>query len=278
MMGNLKRASEPSLVAVLMPAFNPGSGLDLTLRSIASSTMPVDVFVVDDGSDPAVNIPTESNNVFLIRLDKNVGIAGALNAGLLEILRRQYQYIARMDVGDVARQDRFQRQLRFLSDNPQCVIVGSWVRVIDEHTRSPLYHLNFPISDPDIRKHLYFNQCMTHVAWMFRASAVLEVGLYSEGHLACEDYELLRRLGQCGAYGNLPEYLVDCEYGENGISVRKRRNQLVNRLRVQLSHFRPIEWRWWAGVAKTLLLLLAPVRLLSLIKRQLPSFRPAQNV
>ena len=71
-------------VTVIMPAYNEAAGIEAAVRSVAASTHPVEIVVVDDGSTDdtaaiveALNLP----NVRLVR-QSNGGKPTALNAGI----------------------------------------------------------------------------------------------------------------------------------------------------------------------------------------------------
>lgn len=87
-------------VALLIPHYNDRDGLPKSVGSIDESGV-VDLFIVDDGSaditrEAEIRAAFKSaGKTCLIRLSKNSGVAAALNAGLREILRRGYEYVAR---------------------------------------------------------------------------------------------------------------------------------------------------------------------------------------
>ena len=58
------------------------------------------------------------------------GIAFALNYGLNLV---KTKYVARMDSDDISHPTRFEKQLNFLEGNPNYVMVGSRVIIVDEH-------------------------------------------------------------------------------------------------------------------------------------------------
>ncbi len=186
-----------------MAAFNAEATLMEAVASVLASTVPFDLFIVDDGS-LRVNLFPEGikhppQNFQILRLDCNVGksgithsIATAHNSG--GYLRRGYTYIARIDVGDTANLRRFERQVEFLEKNPGVGVVGGWIGMVHETSRVPLLHLNPPTADPDIRAALYYNSCVTHSAMMFRSSVFQQFGAYSTDYPICEDYEILRRI------------------------------------------------------------------------------------
>src|SRR5262249_22799643 len=109
--------------------------------------------------------------------------------------------------------------------------------------------------------------------WLFRAEVLARMGPYSLDYPAAEDYEFLRRAASRVAIANVPDILLDYRISTGGISVSKRRRQLLDRLKTQLRYIEPLEWRGWAGMAKTLALFAIPRKLLTALKAELRSWR-----
>jgi len=269
----------PAEVAVLMAAYNADATLRAAVDSILASTVPCDLYVVDDCS----RVPVETTigthaNVTIIRLPRNRGLASALNIGLAHILPLNYKYIARMDADDVSYPHRFASQIAFLDKHPQYAMVGSGARFIDDKTGAPVMFYMPPLAPATIRQALFFNNCFVHPTWLFRADAFASAGPYSLDYPAAEDYEFLRRITPLLAIANVPEVLVDYRISTGGISVSKRQRQLLDRLRIQIRYMEPLEWRCWAGMAKTLMLFAIPRRLLDTLKAEWRSWHPQEAV
>ena len=62
--------------------------------------------------------------------DKNIGLAMSLNKG---ISLAQYEYIARMDADDISLSNRFDKQVKFLQENPDISLVATNKILIDEN-------------------------------------------------------------------------------------------------------------------------------------------------
>ena len=257
-------------IALLIPVYNDPEGLRRSLESLPLE-VPLDVVVVDDGSDPPLSLPEvpPPHRAFLVRLERNGGIVRALNEGLRFILERGYPYVARLDAGDLALPGRFSAQLRFLEERPECALVGGQVRFVDMEGRET-HQEAFPTEDGAIRKAMRGRNVFIHPAVMIRAQALREVGFYREGYPAGEDYELCFRLMRRYQVANLGEEVIVCQVNPNGISLRNRRAQLLSRLRVQLENFDPGLKESWLGVVKTLALLLTPWSVVQGLKERLP--------
>lgn len=260
-------------VAVLIPVFNDPLGLCTSLDSLLAAFRPPDLvtIVVDDGSVDPVRVAAHYETALglvVLRFERNQGIERALNHGLGEAARLGATYLARLDAGDTIAVDRFQQQLAILESDQEVGLVGSSARFVDEDGR-PLFVFSAPHTDGQIRRRMHLNSCILHPTAMFRMSVLERTGGYSTDYPAAEDYELFfRMLDYCRA-ACVPAALVTKELADGSISMRKRRVQLVSRLRIQYRHF---DWRRiesYIGLAMTLVLMAIPNRMVLALKRRL---------
>lgn len=257
-------------VALLIPVYQDQEGLEYSLQRLPID-FPLDVIVVDDGSEPPIRAPRvcEPHRVFVIRLGENRGIEYALNAGLKWILEHGYEYVARLDAGDVALPGRFSRQVEFLEANPDYALVGCQVRFVDKDGRE-VFQEQFPTEYEKIRRIMHARNCFIHPAVMFRTRVLRGVGLYSTQYKAAEDYELFFRITSRHKVANLDDAAVICCVDSSGISRSKRRRQLLSRLKTMWRYFDPLVPESYLGILKTLALLFTPVQLVVAVKRLLP--------
>ncbi len=254
-------------IAVLMATHNDGTDLADAARSLLQGTCPVDLFIVDDGSSPALTLPV-SISATVIRLDANVGLTRALNIGLSHILPRQYDYIARMDADDYSHPERIARQLAMLEQHPHLAGVGCWANFVAPGSDKVLFPFHPPTAPADIARRLLTSNCVLHPAWLLRAETFAKLGGYDEQFPVAQDYELLARANAQGLrFANVGEVLLDYRVSPNGISLRRRRRQLQARLRIQCRHFQPAAPRCWLALGKTTLLMCIPEPLLRRVKQ-----------
>lgn len=247
-------------VAALIPVYRNQGGLERSLRSLREASGGFDVVVVDDGSPEPIMVPRglrDDVSVFLLRLEENLGIAGALNHGLRHILAHGYRYVARLDAGDTVAIERFKRQAEVLDLRPRCAVVGSFIEFVDTDNERMFCH-RAPCEHEEIVRSLHVNNCILHSGSMLRAASLLEAGLYREDFRVAEDYELFLRLSRRYELAVIPEILTRCEYALDGLSIAGRRGQQRARLRLQLLYFDPGCMHSYYGIARTLLAMLAP--------------------
>ncbi len=72
---------------------------------------------------------------------------------------------------------------------------------------------------------------------MFRTQALDEIGMYSMRFPAAEDYEFFYRFVDLGKVANLDEVLIQALDDPTGISQRRRRRQILSRMKIKLMHF-----------------------------------------
>lgn len=256
-------------VAVLLATYNDGDLLYRALDSVVRTTLDIDVFVVDDASPTAVEIPSElESRVSLIRLKNNVGLTKALNIGLQTILRSSYEYVARMDADDISLEGRFEEQVDFLDHHSEIGGVSVWARFFREVDGRTAFYFKPPCSPDEIRQQLFLNSPLIHPGWMIRADVFRDMGGYNESFPVAQDYEFLARASKSGInFANIPKVLLDYQITSGGVSVKRRRRQLSARFAVQVSIFKPSSMKSWYGLVKTLVLFGAPMSLIERLKR-----------
>ena len=239
-------------VAVLIPVYEDDGRLAETLRSLEDQGVPTVAVIVDDGSTVPVRVVgPEGVETVIIRHDENRGIERALNTGLDYIRRRGIAYIARLDAGDRCVPRRLLHQREFLDANPDVHLVGSAVEWRDDDGRVR-FTRRFPTTHEPIVHALRHTTVLIHPAVMFRASVIDAVGDYSTDYPAAEDYDLFVRIASRHHVANLAEILVIARFDPNGLSMRRRRQQLRSTLRIQLRCFDPAVGASYFGVLKTL--------------------------
>ncbi|MER3564710.1 glycosyltransferase, partial [Klebsiella pneumoniae] len=102
------------------------------MKTIESLPLEHDILFVDDGSQQALektlmDIYSKDEefykyNITILTLSSNQGIEKALAAGIKSVATN-YEYIARMDVGDVCKEGKIDKQIFFLENNTDYVIV-----------------------------------------------------------------------------------------------------------------------------------------------------------
>jgi glycosyltransferase involved in cell wall biosynthesis len=244
-----------------MAAYNAEQTLHEAVASVLNSTHPSDLVIVDDCSRVPVTqvLGDVSTRITILRVGQNGGPARARNHGLRHILAAGcYDYVAIADSDDIVHPRRFATQAAFLDHHRDVDMIATWVRLINASGELIGEHTTPPTDPRKLHERIFFNHTVAHSTCMLRTSVFLRLGLYSERYPAAEDYELTRRIAKHSKIANLPECLVDYRVWSGSVSIRRRRRQYWDRLLIQIRYFEALEWRAWAGVIKSAVLLLTP--------------------
>jgi glycosyltransferase involved in cell wall biosynthesis len=257
-----------SKIAVLIPVFNQAEDLLRTLQSLDNQKADFDIFVIDDGSDPPIELPTARfrHPIHLIALETNRGCTVARNTGLAHIIRGGFDYVALQDAGDTDIGERVAIQADFLDRHPDIAVVGAWAEYVDR-SGELLYVYQAPTTTGEIRARMPYVSAFANPASMIRLDALEQVGFYDPAYPIASDYEIFFRLTRAFETANLQQILIRKEDHPDSLSLGSRRKSLWYRLRAQIQHFSLPSIHSYLGVLSTLLLMLVPYRLVLSIKR-----------
>lgn len=173
---------------------------------------PSEFVIVCDGNltkqlDEVIEEKIKNNSIFkVVRLEKNVGLGPALARGVNECSN---ELIARMDSDDYSRNDRIEKQLDYLLENPSIGMVGSNVAEFSNDITKIVSNVILPETHEEIEKYSKKRNPFRHPTIIFKKSEVLRAGNYKECYL-CEDYDMWIRMIQNGTRCyNIQEQLVE---------------------------------------------------------------------
>lgn len=160
-------------------------------------------------------VATSSIPVRHLALTDNVGLGPALDAGLAA---SSHEIVARMDADDVSRPDRFAKQIPLIEAGAD--LVGSGLTEFGDSIEDVVGTRTPPVDPDRIRRRLTFQDPFNHPTVVYRRSAVLAAGGYTEMDLL-EDYLLFARMVDGGAVpANLPDPLVYYRVGDGAYARR----------------------------------------------------------
>lgn len=215
--------------SVIMPVYNAGKYLDSAIESVLEQSFKdFELLLLNDGS---IDGSLERMEHYA-RLDTRCKVHTWPNRGLVETLNSgvslsRGDIIFRMDQDDICRPDRFERQIAYLKINPDCVVVGSRVMLIDPEGL-PICPLNNEVSHKAIdAAHLSGKggAVITHPSAAIRKSAIIEIGGYHSEFPHAEDIDLFLRLAERGGLANLPDILLDYRQHLGSIGYKHRETQ-----------------------------------------------------
>ena len=119
---------------VLIPAFNEQDSLPMTLKALVDFADLMNILIVSDGSkDKTVQI-AKSFGVNVLELPLNVGVGGAIRAGMRYASRNDFKYVIQFDA-DLQHDPKFLSSIRELLATYD-VVVGSRFLNLDSYEMS----------------------------------------------------------------------------------------------------------------------------------------------
>ncbi|MFI1356807.1 bifunctional polysaccharide deacetylase/glycosyltransferase family 2 protein [Streptomyces sp. NPDC020898] len=190
-------------VTVIVPAYNEKECIANTLESLAKSTHPIEIIVVDDGSDDNTSqiardaaIAFGMTNVRVIR-QENAGKPAALNNG---VRSASYDIVVMMDGDTVFEPDAVHQLVQPFAD-PEVGAVAGNAKVGNRNTVIGAWqHIEYVMGFNLDRRMYDLLRCMPTIPGAigaFRRDAVLEVGGMSEDTLA-EDTDITIAMHRAG--------------------------------------------------------------------------------
>jgi hypothetical protein len=166
-----------------------------------------------------------------VSLDTNVGLARALNAGLLQC---RSEWVFRFDSDDVCCDNRAAIQAEAI-DSGKFDIVGGQIEECDAESLRPLCYRNVPCEGDEIRRFIKRRNPFNHMTVCFRKATITALGGYPD-LLFKEDYGLWAKAIASGArVRNVPEVVVRARAGKN--MIRRRGGWVYIRSDLALQHF-----------------------------------------
>ena len=219
-------------VSIIMPAYNAERYVGEAIDSVLAQTyQDWELLASDDGSDLddttwdiLCSADQADDRVFNMTDGDHRGVARALNK-LLEEVRGEY--IARMDADDIAYPKRLACQVAYMDAHPECVVCGTWARIIDADGKPTGAYSRYPITHARLHYTLCLGCCFVHSSVMMRREALEAVGGYPDVGQA-EDTALWAKLVNVGKFHTLPEVLMGLRKWPGQLSVTHRVVQLLH--------------------------------------------------
>lgn len=214
----------PTLVSVIIPAYNYACFLPEAVRSVLSQragNVDVEVIVVDDGSTDDTQAVAASLGADIIYIrQENQGLAAARNTGLREA---RGDYVAFLDADDLFADDLLEGQLKVFADNPDLnMVICRCVEKQEEPTSGTLNMW------PLVNSHWDIHSCHTNLApvhcYLTRMDLVRRVGFFDTMLKSCEDHDFWLRCHGLGArVGVNPlNFVIYRKHGDNMTHNAKR--------------------------------------------------------
>lgn len=208
-------------VTVLMAVYNGDQWISYSIESVLNQSFKdFELLIVDDGSvDSTRDIVKKYQEIdSRIRYESKVnsGLSDSLNLGI-ELARADW--IARIDADDLCQRDRLQKQYDFSLKNPEVILIGSGMNLIDQSGAYIKEYSNLPQDHEALLLRLISGRSFfSHSsAFINRASLVRVKGYRTKLRNAC-DTDLWIRLSEVGNIAFLPDILVSIRVHDSQMS------------------------------------------------------------
>jgi glycosyltransferase involved in cell wall biosynthesis len=227
------------LVSVLFPVHRESEFLLDALDSILQQSYTELEVLFLDNSEFGINSIKYSTDKRIrhLSLPSTFGLSETLNAG---IANASGEFVARMDFDDISRIDRIEKQVKFLGENPDIAICGTFIEVfgsaIDDNI-SPGGIASRPVNPEEMKNYLINKNPLFHPTVMFRGDFLQKSGLrYDPRYDSAEDFDFWMRASRETKIANLPEPLLKYRLHGSQYSRIDTANSNFKALKVRYRH------------------------------------------
>ncbi|MDQ2856330.1 MAG: glycosyltransferase family 2 protein [Acidobacteriota bacterium] len=184
-----------SKVSIIIPTFNRPHLLPRAVESAFGAGSDVEVIVVDDASsDGTAKVCAGLPGVKYVRLDRNQGVAGARNVGLME---SRGDFIAFLDDDDLRLPGSLDYQLSLLEAEPEAGFVAGGVLLADQHC-VPTGIVAFPRAESGdlFWRVLELDLHLIPGSVLVRKSCFFEIGIFNRHLAGIDDWDMWTRIAE----------------------------------------------------------------------------------
>jgi glycosyltransferase involved in cell wall biosynthesis len=233
-------------VCVVIPAYNSESTIRRALDSVAAQTLPPRrILVVDDASaDATAEIAQDFTgaNVEVVRLEKNLGAAGARNVG---INKANTDLVAFLDADDEWLPTKLEKQVRLIASEPKCTFVSCGSDLISPTGRNlgDIYRGQTVTAGDGAWKALLEDNYVTTPSVLVWRKHLEELGGFNQSLKIAEDQDMWIRLAERGSLGYMFESLVHVHERPHSLSAGAFNDQLLYTLPMIEGHIARLSHR-----------------------------------
>lgn len=251
---------------VLLPVFNNKKGLIKSLNSIDES-IDLTVYIIDDGSFKPIKINSKEYG-FKIKIFKNKvnkGIVDSLNIIKKIAVQEKFDFIARLDAGDICLPDRFGNQIDYLRKyNLDFCFCLLYDKIDEKLIRSVGHRFN---KTNAFAKAMKLRNIGYHPALLAKRKLFSQFD-YSEKYKHSEDYDIFNRWlsdNYLGCYTN--SFGLVYVRDRTSISQLRRLDQITNKIKI-INKYYGLRYTL-PSIISLILFFLIPTKVMNFIKKTL---------
>ena len=217
-----KVQSNQPFVSILVNCYNGEKYLRVALDSVVAQTYQNWELIFWDNQSTdqssAICNSYEDTRIRYFYSPKHTELGAARKLAFQKI---RGELVAILDTDDISHPERLMRQVKFLEQNPEVALVGSWGQYIDEHG---VVFADFkpPVSQDDLHDSLGWTNPIIHSSTMYRYRLAQEVGGYSDHLISASDFGLLLTLAQHFRIAVIDDYLCQLRILSTSMSRSKK--------------------------------------------------------
>lgn len=241
-------------VSIVTSVYNCEKYIGETIKSVINQSFNDWEFIIinDCSVDRSADIIKRFTDprIKLINNNANKGQSASLNFGI-EISKGEY--IARLDHDDICYKERLEKQVKYMDNNPDTVLVGTWFDYIIANKIKKLKLPEFNDEQEVMFSHSFFNYCFPHSSFMIRKKAMVDNNIWYGKCVYAEDYELLLRLMNVGnidyIHENLISYRIFPEQTTQTLSNQVKRLEVSE---IRCNYFDTIDFKYKNYIKKAI--------------------------
>lgn len=221
---------EKPLVSIIMATFNEDPCIiDKSIKSILEQTYKnIEIIVLDDSTredtKEAIDSFSNDSRLKICRFNSRKGFVSSLNEGLN---MAKGEYIARMDGDDISYSDRIEKEVLFLNNNKDVMVVGGQMDIINENDEI-ISHREYPLGGFRLWLFSCYRNPLAHPTVMIRRAIVDKGYRYDDSLKMSEDLDFWLRLlndGYClkNISDTVLKYRVQDDFTNKRLSNKQRK-------------------------------------------------------
>lgn len=207
------------LLSVLLPVFNSEPFVAEAIKSVLNQSFKDFEFLIFDdcSTDKSFEIiedfKRKDSRIKVFLNEKNLGVVESRNK-LINLSKGKY--IAWLDSDDIAFENRFEEEIKFLEEHPEIGMVGSYPIIIDENSKKTGKWW-FETDHQKLKIELFFHSPFLSSSVMIRKSC-LPQNFYDSRFPVAEDFDLYSKISERFDVANIPKFLVKYRINSKGLS------------------------------------------------------------